>query len=230
VSFRFAVGVVLLLAGSSPAVAQSAPSATPPADAVYTYVEHMPQPVGGFPKLNKYLADSTRYPAKAVQQQLAGNVFINFVVATTGQPTEVKVTKGVHPLLDAEAVRAISRMPAWTPGRQSGRLVNVSYTVPVQFALPEFPGGSEKLKRYLGRELRYPGSALRDNLQGTVMVTYTVDTGGQVTNPQVTTSVRSDVDQEALRLVNNMPRWKPAMINNQPVPVEYSSPVTFRIK
>jgi protein TonB len=98
---------------------------------VYTYVEQMPEPPGGHEGLMRYLAKSLKYPPKARPDQVAGNVFVRFVIRRDGKITNVAVLKGLGPGYDAEAVRAIRRMPAWTPGRQNGQLVNVSYTLPV---------------------------------------------------------------------------------------------------
>ncbi|RTQ53684.1 TonB family protein [Hymenobacter gummosus] len=107
---------------------------------VYTYVEQMPQPIGGMDYLTQYINASLRYPAEAVQKQVEGKVFVNFVVGPQGQISNAKVTKGIGAGCDEEAVRVISQMPAWAPGKQNGRAVSVSYTLPVTFSLQSTPG------------------------------------------------------------------------------------------
>ncbi|UOQ73785.1 energy transducer TonB [Hymenobacter cellulosilyticus] len=102
---------------------------------VYTYVEQMPTPPGGMEGLLSYLGKTIKYPALALRNQVEGKVFISFVVGPTGGITDVKVTKGIGAGCDEEAVRVIKAMPAWTPGKQNGRPVSVSYTVPVTFAI-----------------------------------------------------------------------------------------------
>ncbi|RTQ53799.1 energy transducer TonB [Hymenobacter gummosus] len=102
---------------------------------VYTYVEQMPQPPGGMEGLMQYLGKNIKYPALALRNQVEGKVFVNFVVGPSGQITDVKVTKGIGAGCDEEAVRVISKMPAWSPGKQNGRAVSVSYTVPVTFTI-----------------------------------------------------------------------------------------------
>jgi TonB family protein len=102
-------------------------------DMVYTYVEQMPQPPGGLPNLLQYLDQQARYPAEARRQRVEGKVFVNFIIRRDGKITDVKVVKGLGYGLDEEAVRVVSQLPAWTPGKQNGQVVNVSYTVPVTF-------------------------------------------------------------------------------------------------
>ncbi|GAA3923814.1 hypothetical protein GCM10022406_07520 [Hymenobacter algoricola] len=137
--FVAATGITLLI--SSAARAQSAlPAAADTGrigNQVYTYVEQMPRfNGGGTDSIFSYLAKTIRYPQQALDQRAEGRVFISFVVGTTGALEEVKVLKGTHPLLDAEALRVIQSMPAWAPGRQVGRAVRVNYTLPITFRLP----------------------------------------------------------------------------------------------
>ncbi|HEY3370330.1 MAG TPA: TonB family protein [Prolixibacteraceae bacterium] len=102
-------------------------------DLPYTVVEQMPEFVGGEVGLRKYLSNTVRYPIEAAEKGIQGKVFVNFIVAEDGSISHIKVVRGVHGLLDAEACRVISRMPKWIPGRQSGKTVRVSYTVPINF-------------------------------------------------------------------------------------------------
>jgi|GEM_PF-3168244 len=85
---------------------------------------------GGSEGLMSYIQKNLKYPAKAKSY---GKVFISFVVTKTGPVKKVQVMKGLEPLLDAEAVRAIKRMGPWEPGKQVNRAIDVSYTIPVAF-------------------------------------------------------------------------------------------------
>ncbi|WP_286130621.1 energy transducer TonB [Solirubrum puertoriconensis] len=102
---------------------------------VYTYVEQMPTPPGGMEGLMQYLGKNIKYPPLALRNQVEGKVFVNFVVGQNGEISNVTVTKGIGAGCDEEAVRVIKGMPAWTPGKQNGRAVSVSYTVPVTFTI-----------------------------------------------------------------------------------------------
>ncbi len=104
-------------------------------DVLFKVVEVMPQFNGGDEGLRVYLGSSINYPPEAINKQISGRVYVEFVVTSTGKVADVKVVRGVHPLLDAEATRVVSSMPDWTPGQQRGKTVNVEYTIPINFAL-----------------------------------------------------------------------------------------------
>ena len=85
----------------------------------------------------KFLSDNIKYPAEAQEKGIHGRIITNFVVEKDGSLNEVKVVRGVDPLLDAEAVRVIQSMPNWKPGTQKGETVRVRYTLPVVFRLQQ---------------------------------------------------------------------------------------------
>lgn len=102
---------------------------------VFFIVEEMPAFPGGDEALRKYIAQSVKYPAIAQENGIQGRVFVAFVVNTRGEVTDVKVARGIDPSLDKEAIRVVQSMPKWTPGKQRGKAVKVSYTVPINFVL-----------------------------------------------------------------------------------------------
>ena len=100
----------------------------------YTMVEQMPQFPGGMKALMEYMeyiSTNLRYPEEAKDLCLHGRVIIGFTVKEDGSITDVEVVRSLHPIVDAEAVRVISKMPKWQPGMQDGKPVPVKYTVPV---------------------------------------------------------------------------------------------------
>ena len=78
-----------------------------------------------------------KYPKEAKDANIDGTVKVQFVVGSNGGVQEVEVLEGVHPALDAEAVRVIKSSPKWKPGKKDGKPVRVTYTLPVIFVLPE---------------------------------------------------------------------------------------------
>ncbi|MBO7590609.1 MAG: M56 family metallopeptidase [Prevotella sp.] len=103
----------------------------------FDVVEQMPEYPGGPSALFEYLAKNIRYPESAEKAGIQGRVIATFVVMKDGSISNVKVVKSVSPELDTEALRVLSSMPNWTPGMQNGKAVNVKYTVPISFALPD---------------------------------------------------------------------------------------------
>jgi periplasmic protein TonB len=99
------------------------------------FVEQMPVFADGEAALFKYLKENINYPAIARENNISGTVVIGFVVAKDGSITDIKVKKGIAGGCTDEAIRVISNMPKWKPGKQNGREVAVYFTLPVRFQL-----------------------------------------------------------------------------------------------
>ncbi|GFH87900.1 TonB family protein [Bacteroides acidifaciens] len=106
-------------------------------DGVYMYVDQMPvYSQGGQEGIMKYLTEAVRYPIVAQEKGISGNVFVQFVVKKNGRISDFKVVRGVEPSLDEEALRVVKGIPGkWIPGREKGKKVPVSYTIPISFRL-----------------------------------------------------------------------------------------------
>lgn len=95
---------------------------------------------------------------------------------------------------------------------------------------PLFPGGDDKLFEYLSKNIKYPTIAKENNIQGRVYVTFVVDKDGKVKDAKVLRGIGGGCDEEALRVVKNMPEWKPGRQNGRSVLVQYNLPVLFNLK
>lgn len=102
---------------------------------VFTIVEQMPSFPGGDAKMYEYLGKNIKYPQIARETGIQGRVFVNFVVEPDGSVSNVKVLRGIGGGCDEEAMRVVKAMPKWSPGKQRGKTVRVSYTLPVVFKL-----------------------------------------------------------------------------------------------
>ena len=102
---------------------------------VFTIVEEMPSYPGGDQKMYEYLGKNIKYPQIARESSIQGRVFVNFVVEPDGSVSNVKVLRGIGGGCDEEAVRVVQSMPKWKAGKQRGKAVRVSYTLPVVFKL-----------------------------------------------------------------------------------------------
>lgn len=98
-------------------------------------IEVYPSFLGGELEFHKYLAKELRYPQECKRLGIIGRVWVEYVVGTDGAISDVKVVRGVHADLDAEAVRLISTMPRWTPGEVGGKQVSSRMTIPVVFKI-----------------------------------------------------------------------------------------------
>lgn len=96
--------------------------------------------------------------------------------------------------------------------------------------MPSFPGGASGLLAYLNENIKYPVVAEENGIQGRVIVTFVVEKDGSITDVKVVKSVDPSLDKEAVRVIRNMPRWKPGKQSGSAVRVKYTTPVTFRLQ
>lgn len=105
-------------------------------DHIYDAAEQMPEfPNGGMAGVMQYLSRNIKYPAIAQENGTQGRVIVQFVVNKDGSITDVKVVRGADPYLDKEAIRVVTNMPKWTPGKTGGKAIRVKYTLPITFKL-----------------------------------------------------------------------------------------------
>ena len=102
---------------------------------VYEIVEDMPTFPGGVTELMNYLSKNTHYPAATKRDGIQGRVVVSFIVEPDGSISNVKLVRSVDANLDREALRVVSEMPNWTPGKQGGNKVRVRYSLPIAFRL-----------------------------------------------------------------------------------------------
>lgn len=95
--------------------------------------------------------------------------------------------------------------------------------------MPEFPGGEEELMRYLAQNIQYPKQALDGNTEGRVLIGFVVNKEGEIDDVKVLRSIGDGCDEEAVRVIHKMPKWKPGKNNGKLVNVFYNLPVTFQL-
>ena len=101
----------------------------------FMVVENMPEFPGGDLGLMKFIQKNVKYPAIAKEYNITGKVYVSFIVDKQGNVTNVKIVRGVDKNLDAEAVRVVSSLPKYKPGKQRGKAVRVMFTIPINFTL-----------------------------------------------------------------------------------------------
>ncbi len=93
---------------------------------------------------------------------------------------------------------------------------------------PQFPGGDNELMNFINRERRYPRDAYDEGISGRVQCSFIIAPDGSVNEISVFRGVCPSLDREAMRIISNMPRWKPGMIDGEKVPVYYMLTIPFR--
>lgn len=94
---------------------------------------------------------------------------------------------------------------------------------------PKFPGGEFDFNRYLARNIRYPAKDRENNIQGKVTLSFVIDKDGTVTDVKILRSVSDGIDNEALRVLKNSPKWIPGTAYGSPAKIKYSVPISFAL-
>lgn len=219
---------------------------------VYYEVEEMPKYPGGEEALRVDISKTVKYPEDAVKKGIEGKVYVTFVVNEQGKVVDSKIARGVDTSLDKEALRVVGELKTWTPGKQKGKPVKVSFTIPIKFALndnkkkvtevsddeqvfrvvedmPEFPGGNDQLRKYISENVKYPQTAKEKGIQGKVFVSFVVTKDGSITQTKVERGVDPVLDKEALRVVSELPQWKPGSQRGTKVNVQFTIPINFAL-
>ena len=97
-------------------------------------------------------------------------------------------------------------------------------------SMPEYIGGDEARMSFLQENIKYPQLARESGIQGTVFVTFVVETNGSVTDVRVLRGIGGGCDEEAVRVVKLMPKWKPGMQRSKPVRVQFTMPIRFTLQ
>lgn len=95
--------------------------------------------------------------------------------------------------------------------------------------MPEFPGGQQALFAYIGKELKYPEQAVEDGIEGVVFVTFVVEKDGSISTVSVLRGIGGGCDEEAVRVVRSMPKWKPGKQLGKEVRVKYNLPIHYKL-
>lgn len=95
--------------------------------------------------------------------------------------------------------------------------------------MPEFPGGQKEMLKFIYFNIKYPHIAKENNIEGKAIVSFTIDEMGFVQNAKIVRDIEGGCGEEALRVVNMMPRWNPGIQRGNPVKVQYNLPVNFKL-
>lgn len=194
------------------------------------------------------------YPEAAKNSGKQGTVYISLTVSDQGKASGHKVLRGFDKECDEEALRVVKSWK-WMPALKNGKPVIQDIVYPIKFVLdgteqterthfstrknssvfqvvdkmPEFPGGRDVMATYLAENIIYPLKAKEKGIQGTVYVTFVVETDGSVTEAKILRGFNKDCDKIALDAVKKMPRWKPGSQGGQAVRVQMNIPVKFSL-
>lgn len=129
--------VALAFVAVSPRVALSLPAEQQPPVYDLGTVQVQPEFPGGMEAMYAFLKETVHYPDSALKEKVQGKVYVEFIVGADGKVRDVGLRRGVREDLNKEALRAVSSMPDWSPGKMDGKVVATRFTIPIAFTLQE---------------------------------------------------------------------------------------------
>jgi len=154
---------------------------------------------------------------------------LSFIVDMSGKLKDVQIFPNDYP--NSESIKNIlNEMPKWKPAEIEKRKKAEMKVVVYESSPAEFPGGDEKLLKFLAEHVKYPAICHDRGIQGRVLVGFVVEKDGSITDVEVMESPSKLLSEEALRVVSLMPKWKPATQARKLVKYRFRMPILFRLK
>ena len=262
-------GLFILLFQQAPVIAQEVKgkSGTPDQQVQATQqsndnpCDQEPAFPGGIDALIAFMTKNLQYPKSAGSSIEAATVVVSFTVKEDGSVNNayVKEPSEMPAAFNAEALRVVSMLPTWTPGKKNCKPGTFELCIPIKFKLdgksdlkanetahvktgnalelyeidnpPYFPGGDAALKQYLAENIKYPATARKEKAEGLAVVEFTVEKNGSITEIKTvgSTNTHPDILAEAKRVAEAMPKWVPAVLDGEIVRVRYTLPVRFKL-
>ncbi len=207
---------------------------------MYVAHEEEPQFPGGRDSLLS-LINQNFPPSEGIYKS---RIIVRFTIDKEGKVLIPEILRSDAPSMEIKVLEFIENMPNWLPGKQRGKPVEIKYTLPIyveaEFPIynktkelievftvvekqPEFLGGKNALKQYLEHEI----NRLKVEEEGKVMVQFVIDTLGSITNIRILKSENSKLNNMAVEILQNMPKWNPGRQRVKPVNTYYILPVIF---
>lgn len=171
------------------------------------------------------------YFKKSTSEQVSGLIKYELVINDEGKIVSMKEieTKNMQVFKVQRDSTTDLNLPAeggtTEPGAAGSDKVYDLSQVEVQ---PEFSGGKAEFAKYVGVNLKYPVLARQNNVQGKVILSFIIEKDGQITDVKVKQGIGSGCDEEAVRVMRNSPKWRPGLVNEEPVRTFYMLPITFQ--
>lgn len=197
-------------------------------------VDVKPQYPGGIGKFYQFIADNYKTPTAV--DFLGGKVYVSFIIEKDGSVADIKVLRDVAFGTGKEAIRVLELCPKWSPGRQNGKNVRCSYSLPIALQAyvfkaseverkPEFVGGMQNFYEFVGRNYKMPEA---EGLNGSIYITLIVEIDGSLTGIKILKDIGHGTGKEALRVLKKCPNWVPAQHKGQKVRCSYSLPIKLQ--
>jgi TonB family protein len=192
----------------------------------------------------KWIQSNLVYPPEAKKNGISGQVYVGFKVTSSGKVSDIRIIRGVNPLLDKEAIRVVGSSPDWTPAVKDGKNTDVEIAINIDFSLDnkefvyyfvehqaQFQGGTlDDFRQWVQKNLTYPQIAKEKGIVGRVTVQFAVNSKGKVCDAVILRGVDPSLDEEVLRVMQLSPEWTPAENKGMKVAQQFVIPVIFSLE
>ncbi len=192
------------------------------------YAEVMPEFRSGTPQT--WVKRHLLYPPEAFEAGIEGKVFTTFTIETDGSVHDIKTRRSTDTIFEQAAVEVVRNMPLWKPAKFKGKTTQCTYWLPITFKLdeailrvademPSFPEGD--VQDWMKKKM--PDTLSLQSLASPTLITFIIEKDGCVSSPEILRSCGNSVaDTIAIRIVGDMPSWKPAKHRGVPVRILYT--------
>lgn len=206
----------------------------------------LPEFPGGQVNLEIWLAGNLNVPYIRLREDTVVTVYVDFVVDQDGKVTDARIRYPGFRQLDKEVLDMFYRMPKWKPGILNGKYVPLNLTIPMKVALgnsmrkpydvpapeltllPQYKGGGKALAYFIRKNMQYPPEARSAGVGGAIVVEFLVMSNGRVDNAAtVGDAIGYGLEEEAVRIVEKMPKWIPAQLDGKPVTSKHQLVIRF---
>jgi TonB family protein len=201
---------------------------------------------GGKTAWNLFFRKNFKYPEEALTTGINRIVSVKFIISKKGSIKKAEMITGIDKTYDKAILKVVNMMPDWTPFLKDGVPVEVPFELNILLNLdgpfkddvildkqiekqPEYPGGDDAMMKFLRDIIQYPTTAQQSGTQGTVYIRFVVRYTGKVTDRKVVNRIGNGLDEEALRVVKEMPDWIPGRDNGKAVSVYHTIPIKFKL-
>lgn len=210
-----------------------------------TPVDSPPVFPGGIHTLEKYLDMIFEYPFTCKQLNIQGKSVVKFTVNKQGEVVEPAILKGVHFDLDNEAIRIVNMLPDFTPATINGSAVDCDMTLSINFVLEcsaddfpfsgeddlrlKYPGGFNAMMRTFFNNINYSKDILGFGQSGKSVISFEVDTNGEVRKEGVLLSGFAELEKEMFRSLHTLQKFKPGTIDRVKQTGRITIPVSYKV-
>lgn len=198
-------------------------------------IEFKPEFPGGMNEFYKFIG--TNYKVPTSKDFLGGKVYVTFIIEKDGNVSDIKILRDVGFGTGKEAIRVLELCPKWTPGRQNGKNVRCTYSLPIALqayvfdtkevdVAPNYQGGFEGVSKLISENFITPTS--KEFKGGEVLVSFTVEIDGSLSDIRIYKDLGFGTGEEAVRVLTGIKNWIPAKKRGNNVRCNFGIPIRLK--